>query len=260
MAEPVPGHDAVRLRAENPGPLTLDGTNTWVLGRDPCWIVDPGPDLDAHLDAVAAEAVARGGAGAIALTHGHGDHTDGVAGLVQRLGAGTRVAALAWPGRTEDLADGMDVGPLRTLALPGHSADHVVFLWDGLCCAGDAVLGAGSVFVAGDMAGYLTGLERLRGLAPDTIAPGHGPLVTDPDARLLAYLAHRRDREDALVAALAAGRRSDDELLDAAWADVPDVLRFPARLTMHAHLRKLGAEGRLPAGLEPPPAGDALAV
>lgn len=256
----VPGFDAVGLRADNPGPLTLRGTNTWVLGRDPAWVVDPGPALPVHLDAVAAEVAARGGAGGIALTHGHADHSEGALALRERLGGGVPVAAMGWPGATERLADGVGFGPLEVLALPGHADDLVVLLWGQLCCSGDAVLGEGSVFVAGDMAGYLAGLQRLRERTPAVICPGHGPLVSDPAATLTTYREHRLDRERRLLAALDAGARSDAELLHAAWADAPPALRLPAALTMHAHLRKLGAEGRLPAGVQARPAGELPAV
>lgn len=230
---PLEAFDIVRIRADNPSLLTLDGTNTWVLGRDPAWVVDPGPALPDHLDAVAAVVAARGGAGGVALTHSHADHAGGAAALAARLQV--EVGA---------------TGPLEAISLPGHCDDHVVFVWEGACCAGDAVLGDGSVFVAGDMAGYLAGLRRLRGLGLRLICPGHGPPVTDPDARLDAYLAHRLDRERRLLEALDAGVRGDDALLDAAWDDTPPGLRPPAALTLHAHLRKLEAEGRLPADVQ----------
>ena len=237
IEEPAPG--VVRVRADNPGLLTLDGTNTWVLGRDPCWVVDPGPSLAEHLDAVASVAAQRGGAGGVVLTHGHADHSEGAAALAERLGAPLG-----------------DAGPLERVPLPGHSDDHVAFVWERVCCAGDAVLGEGSVFVAGDMAGYLDGLRALRARDLRLICPGHGPPVHDAAAKLDAYIAHRLDREARLAAALERGVRGDDALLDAVWDDAPAQLRLPARLTLHAHLRKLGAEGRLPADVPPPAPAD----
>jgi glyoxylase-like metal-dependent hydrolase (beta-lactamase superfamily II) len=240
----VAGVDATRVRAGNPGPLTLSGTNTWLLGRDPCWIVDPGPALEEHLEAVAAQAALRGGAGGIALTHGHADHSEGLEGLRARLGGVP-----------------LSPGPLEALPLPGHADDHVVFLWEGVCCTGDAVLGEGSVFVAGDMAGYLDGLRRLRARSPRVLLPGHGDPIHDPAARLDAYVEHRLDRERRLVAALGRGLRSEGDLLDAGWADVPAALRPAAALTMRAHLRKLAGEGRLPEDLPvPEPASELPAV
>jgi glyoxylase-like metal-dependent hydrolase (beta-lactamase superfamily II) len=219
------------VRAPNPGPFSLSGTNTWVLGRDPAWVVDPGPDIPEHLDAVAAVVRARGGAGGIAVTHRHDDHVGGVDGLEQRLG-GVPVAV------------GYGLGPLDAIPLPGHTDDHVVFVAGPVVFTGDAVLGEGSVFVEGRLGEYLDGLRRLRSMDLDLLCPGHGPPVWDPRERLDAYIAHRLDRERRLVAALERGLRSEDELLDAVWADAPPALRGAARVTLRAHLEKLRAEGR----------------
>jgi glyoxylase-like metal-dependent hydrolase (beta-lactamase superfamily II) len=249
-AEQLARFDIARLRAENPGPLTLSGTNTWLLGRDPCWVIDPGPLIPAHLDAVAAEAERRGGAGGVALTHDHGDHVDGLEALRERLG-GPPVAAAR--GAEVTLADGHRLGPLEVVSVPGHAPDHLVFLAGPVCFSGDAVLGEGSVFIAPDpgaLAGYLGALRRLLGLPLELICPGHGPPVLDPQAKLEGYIAHRLEREQSLVAALEAGLRSTEELLDAAWSDVPPTLRPVAAVTLAAHLGKLEEEGRLPAGVE----------
>ncbi|MEA2127067.1 MAG: hypothetical protein QOI80_3849 [Solirubrobacteraceae bacterium] len=236
MIEALDQFDVVRVRASNASPLTLDGTNTWVLGRNPAWVVDPGPHLPGHLDSVAEVVGERGGAGGVVVTHSHADHVEGAAALAERLGVTLG-----------------DAGPLEVVPLPGHADDHVVYLWGDVCCAGDAVLGEGSVFVAGDMAGYLDGLRALRERGLRLICPGHGPPVFEPDAKLDEYLAHRLEREARLVAALEKGVRGDDALLDAVWDDAPAFLRAAAALTMHAHLRKLGAEDRLPADVSAPP-------
>jgi glyoxylase-like metal-dependent hydrolase (beta-lactamase superfamily II) len=225
------------VRAGNPGPYTLTGTNTWVLGRDPAWVVDPGPALAEHLDAVAAVVAARGGAGGIAVTHGHADHVEGLDGLRERVGD---VPALT------GAAGGDVLGPLRALALPGHTDDHVVFVADRVAFTGDAVLGEGSVFVTGALARYLDGLRRLRTLNLAVLCPGHGPPVWDVRDRLDAYVAHRLDRERRLLAALERGLRTEDELLDAAWDDAPAALRPAAAVTLRAHMEKLRAEGRVP--------------
>jgi len=238
-------HGLTRLRADNPSPYTLDGTNTWVLGRDPAWVVDPGPALDEHLDAVAAEVESRGGAGGIAVTHDHEDHAEGVPALRERLG-GPPVAAARFPADVV-LADGDAFGPLRALAIPGHADDHLAFVAGDAAFTGDAVLGEGSVFVTGRLAEYLAALERLRALRPALLCPGHGPPVWDPDAKLGEYLAHRAERERMLLAALEDGARGEDELLDAAWSDAPPALRPAAALTLRAHAGKLRDEGRLPA-------------
>jgi glyoxylase-like metal-dependent hydrolase (beta-lactamase superfamily II) len=223
-----------------------------VVGRDPAWVVDPGPDLPTHLDAVAGEVAARGGAGGIAVTHDHVDHVEGVAALRERLG-GPPVAAMRFPSDVT-LADGDAFGPLRAVAVPGHAPDHLAFVAGEACFTGDAVLGEGSVFVASDLGPYLAALERLRDLPLRVICPGHGPPVWDPRAKLDEYLAHRRERERRLLEALAAGLRDEDELLDTVWDDAPPALRGAAALTLAAHREKLQAEGRWP-----PPGGGAPA-
>ena len=250
--------DVALVRADNPGPFTLAGTNTWLVGREPAWVVDPGPDLDAHLDAVMAEAERRGGIGGIALTHNHADHAAGVAPLRARSGDPPVAAARSEVG-TVTLADGDRFGPFRALATPGHAPDHLAFVAGGVCFSGDAVLGEGSVFISPDpgaLRGYLEALERLRAQPLELICPGHGPPVTDPAAKLDEYVAHRLDRERRLLAALDRGLRTEAELLDAVWDDAPPALRAAATVTLRAHLDKLREENRLPAGAgEPRDAG-----
>jgi glyoxylase-like metal-dependent hydrolase (beta-lactamase superfamily II) len=248
-------HDVALVRADNPGPFTLSGTNTWLVGRDPCWIVDPGPALHEHVAAVLAEAEARGGAAGIALTHDHADHAGAVPAVREATGAPVGAAR-----GTVDvvLADGDRLGPLEALAAPGHAPDHLVLLAGAVAFTGDAVLGEGSVFVVGDLAPYLDALRRLRDAAPEVLCPGHGPPVEAPAAKLDEYVAHRLDRERRLVGAIDGGLRSVDELLDAVWDDAPDVLRPAAAVTLGAHLDKLAAEGRLPDGVERPALPDDL--
>jgi glyoxylase-like metal-dependent hydrolase (beta-lactamase superfamily II) len=120
---------------------------------------------------------------------------------------------------------------------------------------GDAVLGEGSVFIypdPGALRGYLDGLRRLAERDPAVIGPGHGPAVEDAPAKLEQYIAHRLEREQRLVEALAAGLRTTGELLDEVWDDAPEVLRPAAAVTLAAHLDKLEEEGRLPEGVERP--------
>jgi glyoxylase-like metal-dependent hydrolase (beta-lactamase superfamily II) len=238
--------EVLLVRAANPSPFTLSGTNTWVVGRDPAWVVDPGPRLERHIDAVARAVAARGGAGGIALTHDHPDHAEGLAELRSRLG-GAPVGALR-----SGLRDADSFGPFDALHVPGHAADHLVFVAGGAAFTGDAVLGEGSVFIApggGSLGAYLEGLRRLRALGLERLYPGHGPVVEDPAAKLDEYIAHRLERERRIVAALAAGARTEEELLAAAWDEVPEGLRLPAGWTLQAHLEKLRAEGRLPDGM-----------
>ncbi len=263
MTEPdaLARFDVALVHADNPGPFTLTGTNTWIAGRDPCVVVDPGPDLDAHVAGVLAEAARRGGAAAIALTHDHPDHAGAAAALRAGLG-GVPVGAARWPGADVVLADGDDFAGLRVVATPGHATDHLAFVHGDVCFTGDAVLAASSVFVAPDpgaLRGYLAALRRLRAMRLELLCTGHGPPVTDPAALLDRYLAHRADRERRLVAALDDGLRTIDDLLDRVWDDAPASLRLAAAATLLAHLGKLDEEGRLPGGVQrpawPPPGG-----
>ncbi|HEU4978425.1 MAG TPA: MBL fold metallo-hydrolase [Solirubrobacteraceae bacterium] len=241
------------VRADNPGPFTLQGTNTWLVGRDRCFVVDPGPLQEAHLERVLADAAARGGIAGIAITHDHPDHTEAVAALRERAG-GVPVAAARFPADVA-LHDGDEFGPFTAIATPGHAPDHLALLSGRALFSGDAVLGEGSVFVwpePGALRGYLAALARLRELELDVICPGHGPPVMEPRAKIEEYLAHRLERERLLLEALDGGARTVEELLDHAWSDAPAVLRPAAAVTLAAHLDKLEEEGRLPGGVERP--------
>lgn len=252
----LPEHDVVGLRAGNPGPLTLSGTNSWIVGARPAWLIDPGPALPEHLAALSDELERRGGLGGIALTHDHADHAEAVEPLRARF-PDAPVAAARGDVQVR-LRDGERFGVLEALALPGHAPDHLVYLAGRIGFSGDAVLGEGSVFVAADpgaLAGYLEGLRRLRDRAPELLCPGHGAVIVDPRAKLEAYLAHRQERERRLVRALDGGARTVDQLLDAAWSEVDPALRPVAAVTLAAHLDKLADEGRLPAGVERPLSG-----
>jgi glyoxylase-like metal-dependent hydrolase (beta-lactamase superfamily II) len=217
--------------------MTLEGTNTYVVGDHPALVIDPGPDDQSHLEAVRAEAERRGGLGGILLTHSHRDHSAGV----ELLGG-----PVLWGD------DGADAGPFTVVPTPGHAEDHVCFVLDRACFTGDLILGEGSTIVppgGGSLIAYLDSLRRLGELDLDLLCPGHGPFITEPAAKIAEYLEHRLERERKLVAALEAGERSRAALLDAAWDDVPAVLRWAAAEAMQSHLEKLDAEGRLPADL-----------
>ena len=235
----------MRVRADNPSALTLDGTNSYVVEG---WVVDPGPTLEDHLAAI-ERAASPGGIQGIVITHGHHDHDEAAPTLAERAGG---VPVLRPSG-------GETVGPFSVIATPGHSEDHVSLLYGRACFTGDTILGAGSVFVGsggGSMALYLDSLRRLRELDLEVICPGHGPFVWDPHARIDQYLEHRLDRERRVLEAIESGAGTLDEVLDRAWADtdlsVHPLLREAARLTLEAHLVKLRDEGRLPAGAPSP--------
>lgn len=229
--------DWQRIVAPNPGPMTGEGTNTYLVGAEPAYVIDPGPDDDGHLRRVAEAGERRGGIAAVLLTHSHPDHSDGA----ERLGV-----SVLHP------AEGDRSGPLEAIATPGHAPDHVCFLADRICFCGDLILGEGSSFIppdGGSLAAYMASLERIRGLELELLCPGHGPIVRDPATKIEQYISHRSERERKLVDALDSGERSRERLLDIAWDDVPAELRPAAALTMQAHLEKLAAEGRLPPDL-----------
>jgi glyoxylase-like metal-dependent hydrolase (beta-lactamase superfamily II) len=231
--------DVERITAHNPSPMTLEGTNTYVVGRDPAVVIDPGPDEADHIEAVRRAAEERGGIGAVLLTHGHGDHSDGVG----RLGIEPPL-----------LEDGETIAGLTAIATPGHAADHFCFLADRACFTGDLILGEGSTIVGprevgGSLRDYMDSLRRLEALDLTVLYPGHGPEVHDPRAKIAEYIAHRQEREDRLVAAIERGERSRAALLAEVWDDVPEQLRAAAAMAMQAHLEKLEDEGRLPSGL-----------
>jgi glyoxylase-like metal-dependent hydrolase (beta-lactamase superfamily II) len=235
----APGHpEVLKIVAPNPGPMTLEGTNTYMFGSDPCVVIDPGVDDAGHLEAIRAAAAERGGIGLVLLTHSHGDHSGGA----EELGA-----EVVLPGGGETR------GGLRVLATPGHSADHVCFLSDGgVCFSGDLVLGLGSTIVPpGDnsLAAFVDSLRALQAEPIELIAPGHGPGIEDPAAKLAEYVEHREMRERRLLAALERGERSRAALLAEAWEDIPIELLPMAAMAMESHLEKLESEGRLPGNL-----------
>jgi glyoxylase-like metal-dependent hydrolase (beta-lactamase superfamily II) len=226
--------------------MTLEGTNTYLYGSDPCVVIDTGSEDAGHLDAIRAAAAERGGIGLVLLTHSHGDHAAGA----DRLGAEVLLPA----GDVSELSHQIwgkssDTG-LRVLATPGHAADHVCFLSEGgVCFSGDLVLGLGSTIVppgGGSLAAYMDSLRLLQGEEIELIAPGHGPWVTDSTTKLAEYVEHREMRERRLLAALDRGERSRAALLAEAWDDIPIELLPMAAMAMEAHLEKLEGEGRLP--------------
>jgi glyoxylase-like metal-dependent hydrolase (beta-lactamase superfamily II) len=266
--------------------MTLEGTNTYVVGSDPTYVIDPGPAQESHIEAVRAAGEERGGIAGVLLTHSHADHSAGVELLGAPLLHGTvsegdetaapaetdspdaSSAAVSGPtvlDRCRTATPGQDssgetgrIGPFTLLPSPGHAADHVCFTReaDHVVFCGDLVLGFGSSIVppasmGGSLTDYMESLGRLAALEPTLMCPGHGPWITDPEARIAEYVAHRNERETKLVAALEAGERDRDRLLDAAWGDVPGPMRPAAAVAMQAHLEKLAEEDRLPPGFAP---------
>ena len=240
---------ATCVLARNPSPMTLDGTNTWVVrSDDQVLVIDPGPDAPSHLAAIERQAagslVTR-----ILLTHGHPDHAEGAVELAHRVGAPVLALDPAHRLGDEGLVGGdvVEVGDLviRVVATPGHTDDSLSFHLeaDGALLTGDTVLGRGSTVIAhpeGRLADYLESLHRLRDLAESSrasvVLPGHGPALLDPAGAVSAYLAHREQRLDQVRAALDSGARTADDVVATVYADVPRELWPAARLSVLAQL------------------------
>ena len=239
----------VRVLAPNPGPFTLEGTNTWIVGSSRAVVIDPGPEEAEHLQAVTEEADSFS---AILLTHDHPDHARGAVRLSEMVRAPIR-SFREGSGR-ERLVDGerirVEGSVLRTLHAPGHTADHVVFMAeeDGALFTGDCVLGRGTSVIdppEGDLASYLRSLQQMLSLDPRVIYPGHGPTVFDAQARLREYLTHRATREDQVLRALQDGPATPADLVPGIYADTPSELHPVAERQILAHLLKLEREGRV---------------
>jgi glyoxylase-like metal-dependent hydrolase (beta-lactamase superfamily II) len=239
-----------RVLAPNPGPFTLEGTNTWVVGRRPSVVIDPGPDDAGHILAVLDEAEP---VAAILLTHRHPDHAPGAARLSEAANA--PVHAFRPKDGERGIEDGevIEAGSvrLRSLNTPGHTPDHVCFVLEpeGSVFTGDTVLGRGTSIVdppEGDMAAYVRSLERLRALEPRAIYPGHGPVIFTPKGLLDFYLRHREEREREVLGALESGPRSPEDLVPGIYAgEVPEDLYPAAARSVLAHLLKLEREGKV---------------
>jgi glyoxylase-like metal-dependent hydrolase (beta-lactamase superfamily II) len=249
------------LLEHNPSPMTLEGTNTWILGEPGAGevvVVDPGPLDEGHLSRVLGDVQQRGARVALTLlTHGHWDHAESAGRFAALTGAPVRPVGRGH----DDLADGdvVRAGGLELLvvATPGHTSDSVSFLLpqDQVLLTGDTILGRGTTVVAhpdGELSAYLASLERLARLTGSgqvtSIAPGHGPVVPDAEGTVRHYLAHRHERLDQVreaVRSAGGSRESGEDLADVVvrtvYADVPREVWPAARLSVLAQLAYLGA-------------------
>ena len=243
------------ILAPNPSLMTGPGTNTYVISEPGSLsaVIDPGPDSEEHLQRILQEAGA--GISAILITHGHPDHALGADRLRELSGA----PILAWsregtPDADQTLSDGTTIHlgrrRLRALHTPGHRFDHLSFLLEDSAAlfAGDLVAGTGTVVIAppeGNLVDYLASLHRLVDLDLAMILPAHGPVISEPHALLLEYIAHRNQRESQVLARLAEGPATLDALVESIYADVDPRLHGAAALSVTAHLYKLETEGRV---------------
>ena len=249
---------ALCVLCPNPGPMTLDGTNTWVLlepGSTDAVVIDPGPLDEGHLQAVVAAVAARGARVAqTILTHGHADHAEGAGRFAELTGAPTRAVGRGH----DDLADGDVITTggldLRVVATPGHTSDSLSFALaaDHALLTGDTVLGRGTTVVAhpdGELAAYLASLERIAHLTGDgevtAILPGHGPVVPDAAAMVAFYRTHRAERLDQVRQALVDGAGTAPDVVQAVvervYADVPREVWPAAAQSVAAQLEYLRA-------------------
>jgi glyoxylase-like metal-dependent hydrolase (beta-lactamase superfamily II) len=242
--------------APNPSPMTLDGTNTWIIGEPSATavvVVDPGPLHEEHLRRV-IDVVGDRRVALVLLTHGHPDHSAGARRFAELSGAPVRAADPAHRLGAEGLAGGdvitADGCELRVVATPGHSADSVSLLLpaDAALLTGDTVLGRGTTVIAkdGNLGDYLRTLGRLRDLAGSlgvgVLLPGHGPVLHDPGGTLDYYISHRAERLDQVRGALAAGAKTPAEIVAMIYTDVGPSVWPAAEWSVQAQLDYLAGE------------------
>ena len=242
-----------RLTAPNPGPFTLDGTQTYLLGETA--VLDPGPDMAPHIAAIRA---ALPNLRTILITHRHGDHAPAAVPLKQATGAeiiaprnvlgDSQVDRRVSGGETIRI-DGVEI---EVIATPGHTNEHVCYLTsEGDLFTGDTILGAGTTAIFppdGNMADYFRSLQTLRARNPRRIYPAHGPIRDDAVALIDEYIAHRLERERQVLEAHAAGARTPAEMRARIYPDLDERLHGAAEIQIEAHLIKLKDEGRVSAG------------
>ncbi|MDP9495762.1 MAG: MBL fold metallo-hydrolase [Actinomycetota bacterium] len=239
-----------RVLANNPGPFTGPGTNTWLLddGQGDLVIIDPGPIDDRHLEAIATATRDRSVV-AVLVTHTHEDH----APLANPLAIDLGVPALGYapgPGFNPDLLleDGGQVAvgtaQIEVIHTPGHSADHLCFRVDDVLFTGDHIMGGSSVMVE-TMGPYLDSLEKIRGTGLRRLHPGHGDDMDDPDLVIDWYLAHRLQRHEQIFEAIKAGAKTPQDIVEAVYTEVGPPLQALALRSVAAHLALLTEQGRI---------------
>lgn len=239
-----------RVLANNPGPFTGSGTNTWLLddGSGAVVVIDPGPVDTRHVTSI-MDTVGKRNVEAVLVTHTHSDHAPLANPLARDLGVPAVGHA---PGTNFDpeirLLDGahFDVGTLDLIVVhtPGHADDHLCFRAGDVLFTGDHIMGGSSVMVE-DMGSYLRSLEKLKGTGLERLYPGHGEEMDDPDTVIDWYLAHRMQRHEEIFGAIAKGAHSTSDIVDVVYADVDSSLHPLASRSVQAHLTLLIDQGRI---------------
>ncbi len=257
-----------RIVAPNPSALTYTGTNSYILGAGAVAIIDPGPDIPAHLDALLQALSPGEHVAALLVTHAHLDHSPLARPLAEVTGAPIYAGGGAFDGRSETMqalaASGLagggegldldfapdhivtdntviDAGALQitAIATPGHLGSHLAFAWGDLVFSGDHVMGWATTLISppdGDMGAYMASLDRLAGYPAHLYLPGHGPKIDDPATRIAELIAHRRAREAAILAHLSDTPQTASALAHSIYTDIDAALLPMAARNVLAHL------------------------
>ena len=253
-----PAHIA-NFTAANPGMMTLQGTNQYIVGKDSVVVIDVALSSNGNMDGIIEQAEAMGAKKIekILLTHIHVDHCGGALALKKRTGAklGIHRSRAGYLGGEDFQYDDQDRiafggGELQVLHTPGHESGHCCFYESGdkVLFSGDNILGHGTAVIHppdGNMTDYLQSLERLLEFNIDLILPGHGPLVGKPEAKIREYLRHRMMREKQVIDALRGGRNTIGDITQSIYVDVSAGLQRVAEFSVQAHLEKLIRDGRV---------------
>jgi glyoxylase-like metal-dependent hydrolase (beta-lactamase superfamily II) len=255
---PTPAHIG-KFTANNPGIMTLQGTNQYIVGKEGALVIDVALSADSNMDGILEQAEAMGvkKIEKILLTHIHNDHCGGALALRKRCGAKLgihRSRAGYLGGEDFQYADNDRVafagGELHVLHTPGHESGHCCFYEadDKVLFSGDNILGYGTAVIHppdGNMTDYLNSLERLLEFSVDLILPGHGPMIAKAEAKIREYIKHRQLREQQVLQALKSGRNTIGDITEMIYTDVSAALKRVAEFSVQAHLEKLMREGRV---------------